>query len=328
MVTKSSEVMLLLVLGTLVAAMGEVKMRPDLLSAPSWIVWPIEAEDGRCGAGGAAGEQCGVPRSALPVTGFDSDAHFATIRRQLEQRCGDYTALPGADHAFNISYYKNRASGCNAIVSMEPFGAPEGLSQGSLRFSVFFPAGFDFDKQGKLHGLWGARDGRTTSCFGGMHSDDCHSVRIMWTKNGTAYFYVYTDSRSRQRICDKYPTRVIRGTCGKDYKWGLVIDRGVVFFRTGVWHKVSLTVQLGPGDTCNLTLSIDKQSTEVTGIPLFQGGRQSLRRTMFTTFFGGSGPSAWPRNDTFSLQRAMRLRSVVLANRSSRPSPRLVQVEL
>lgn len=56
----------------------------------------------------------------------------------------------------------------------------------TLRYSVFFPANFDWVLAGKLPGLYGGHKG----CSGGNAALDCFSTRLMWRKKGAGELYL------------------------------------------------------------------------------------------------------------------------------------------
>ena len=56
----------------------------------------------------------------------------------------------------------------------------------SLKYSVFFPANFDFVLAGKMPGLYAGHKG----CSGGNAAIDCFSTRLMWRKEGAGELYL------------------------------------------------------------------------------------------------------------------------------------------
>lgn len=55
----------------------------------------------------------------------------------------------------------------------------------SFKYSVYFPAGFNFVRGGKLPGLYGGKK----QCAGGDPAVDCFSTRVMWRENGKGKRY-------------------------------------------------------------------------------------------------------------------------------------------
>jgi hypothetical protein len=71
----------------------------------------------------------------------------------------------------------------------EFYAAPIDISDArsvTLRYSVFFPADFDWVLAGKLPGLYGGH----TGCSGGNAALDCFSTRLMWRQNGAGELYL------------------------------------------------------------------------------------------------------------------------------------------
>ena len=56
----------------------------------------------------------------------------------------------------------------------------------SLKYSVLFPANFDFVLAGKMPGLYAGHKG----CSGGNAALDCFSTRLMWRKEGAGELYL------------------------------------------------------------------------------------------------------------------------------------------
>lgn len=68
-----------------------------------------------------------------------------------------------------------------------------------LKYSVFFPAGFEFVKGGKLPGLYGGK----TGCTGGDLAIDCFSTRLMWREAGQGELYLYVNREAQDpSICE------------------------------------------------------------------------------------------------------------------------------
>ncbi len=83
--------------------------------------------------------------------------------------------------------------------SVDVTGAKEVL----FSYSVFFKSGFQFQKGGKMPGLYGGTSlAMAKSCSGGRqhNRDECFSVRLMWRTNGMGELYNY------------YPTSVTQGS--------------------------------------------------------------------------------------------------------------------
>ena len=71
----------------------------------------------------------------------------------------------------------------------EFYAAPIDISDArnvTFRYSVFFPANFDWVLAGKLPGLYGGH----TGCSGGNAALDCFSTRLMWRQNGAGELYL------------------------------------------------------------------------------------------------------------------------------------------
>ncbi|KIM49613.1 polysaccharide lyase family 14 protein, partial [Hebeloma cylindrosporum] len=108
----------------------------------------------------------------------------------------------------------------------------------TLRYSVFFPADFDWVLAGKLPGLYGGH----TGCSGGNAALDCFSTRLMWRQNGAGELYLYAPKDKQTKdLCDD-PQSVC------DAAYGLSVGRGSFSWTAGSWTTVEQTVYLNtPG---------------------------------------------------------------------------------
>ncbi|KAJ3293384.1 hypothetical protein HK104_004513 [Borealophlyctis nickersoniae] len=122
------------------------------------------------------------------------------------------------------------------------YAAPIDLSKAksvAFEFQMYFPAGFDFVKGGKLPGLYGGR----TGCSGGDPATDCFSTRFMFRSAGVAEIYLYVeDALQVDAFCKVPPVSV----CNPQY--GNSIGRGAWSWQTGKWQKVMQRITLNtPG---------------------------------------------------------------------------------
>ncbi len=145
------------------------------------------------------------------------------------------------------------------------------LDDAYLRYSVWFPARFDFVKGGKLPGLYG---GRKTS--GGKIPDgvDGFSTRYMWRQDGAGEVYAYL------------PSSVDHGTS---------LGRGTWSFPTGRWTCLVQHVHLNtPGASDgSIQVSVEgKQVLDQQAIIFRTAGELRIEGLFFSTFFGG-GDETW-----------------------------------
>ena len=119
----------------------------------------------------------------------------------------------------------------------------------TLKYYVYFPAGFDFAKGGKLPGL--AADDFDSGCTDDgsiKRTPDRWSERVMWRENGRAELYSYDQSRPS-------------GNCGIDelvdaaagdpaYEYPEVVPGDSKFrFQTGVWYQIELSVTVNENNS-------------------------------------------------------------------------------
>ncbi|KAI0668352.1 hypothetical protein C8Q78DRAFT_980244 [Trametes maxima] len=164
--------------------------------------------------------------------------------------------------------------------------------EATFGYSVYFPAGFDFVKGGKLPGLYGGdSDSEAVSCSGGRRDDGCFSARIMWRTNGAGELYTYLppDFDANQAVCDIPPF----STCNSVY--GASVGRGSFTWKTGGRTTISQRVRLNDAGQENgeLELFVGGESVvSVGGLVLRDSDAGRIRGIQMQTFFGGSD-SSW-----------------------------------
>ena len=145
------------------------------------------------------------------------------------------------------------------------------LQDAYLRYWVWFPAGFDFVKGGKLPGLYG---GRMTSGGNIPDGSDGFSTRYMWRETGAGEVYAYLPTSSEH---------------------GTSIGRGAWSWPTGRWSCIEQRVTLNTPGTQDGSVQV-----WLDGKPVLSTGGLESRTTsdlrieglFFSTFFGG-GDESW-----------------------------------
>jgi hypothetical protein len=103
---------------------------------------------------------------------------------------------------------------------------PRPLASATMQYDVYFDAGFDWKKGGKLPGLCGfdCPVGCST-----VNRERGWSTRLMWRSGGRMTTYAY------------YPDKPAAIRCGEDWWWSRTVQ-------SGVWHTVRLHVKINtPG---------------------------------------------------------------------------------
>lgn len=145
------------------------------------------------------------------------------------------------------------------------------LDDAYLRYWVWFPAGFDFVKGGKLPGLYG---GRMTSGGNIPDGSDGFSTRYMWREDGAGEVYAYLPTSSEH---------------------GTSLGRGAWSWPTGTWSCIEQRVTLNTPGTQNGSIQV-----WLDDLPVLNTGGLEFRSTddlrieglFFSTFFGG-GDESW-----------------------------------
>ncbi|KAJ7144938.1 hypothetical protein C8R43DRAFT_1097425 [Mycena crocata] len=211
-----------------------------------------------------------------------------------------YDAAPDGKKAMKATYPKGSYTFTHSPQGGLSFYAPgpDSLDMTTaktltLGYSVFFEEGFDFNKGGKLPGLYGGNNAEVAiGCSGGRRSTECYSVRLMWRTDGAGEIYSYLPDytvdgfEANERVCNVKP----ESDCNPTY--GASVSRGAFHFPTGEWTTVSQRVQLNDVGKANGEMQLfvnGKSVIEVTGLILRDSAEGRHRGIQVQTFFGGSG---------------------------------------
>ncbi|KAF8162746.1 polysaccharide lyase family 14 protein, partial [Crassisporium funariophilum] len=147
----------------------------------------------------------------------------------------------------------------------------------TMKYSVFFPASFDWVLAGKLPGLYGGH----TGCSGGNAALDCFSTRLMWRQGGAGELYLYAPKKKQTKALCSDP----QSTC--DATYGLSIGRGAFKWAAGRWTTVQQTVYLNtPGvQDGSFTLDVNGQRVINRNDVFYRLINGAIR--LRSTFFGG-----------------------------------------
>lgn len=162
--------------------------------------------------------------------------------------------------------------------------------EATFGYSVFFPKGFEFQKGGKLPGIYGGNSAsEAVSCSGGRRDDGCFSARLMWRgeSKGELYTYLPPSFPENKKVCNVAPM----SDCNDTY--GASVGRGSFTFATGKWTTVSQRVKLNDPGKANgeLQLWADGESViNVSGLILRNSAEGRMHGLQMQTFFGGSSP--------------------------------------
>lgn len=140
-----------------------------------------------------------------------------------------------------------------------------------LRYHVRFPVGFDFERGGKLPGLFGG-DGAT----GGDVPDgtDGWSARVMWRENGKGEVYAYLPTS------EGWGTRIGTGA------WSFAAD--------GKWHRFEMRVDLNAPSRADGRIQAWYDGARVVdqpGLKFRTTSALAIDGILFSTFFGGNDGS-------------------------------------
>ncbi|KAG6864411.1 hypothetical protein C0991_009704 [Blastosporella zonata] len=164
--------------------------------------------------------------------------------------------------------------------------------EATFSYSVYFDEGFDFNKGGKLPGLYGGNSAEeATSCSGGRRDPGCFSARLMWRTDGAGELYTYLPSydepafKANEAQCNIPPF----STCNPTY--GASVGRGAFNFVAGGRTTVSQRVRLNDVGKANgeLELFANGESViNVSGLILTDSSAGRIFGIQMQTFFGGA----------------------------------------
>ncbi|KAJ7057051.1 polysaccharide lyase family 14 protein [Mycena amicta] len=165
-------------------------------------------------------------------------------------------------------------------------------SEALFGYSVMFPAGFQFNKGGKLMGFYGGDDPKTAvGCSGGRRDPTCFSMRLMFRAKGAGELYTYLPDPSfgpqfaaNKKMCD-----IANSTCNPTF--GNSIARGAFSFTPGEWTTVSERVKLNTVGKSDGEIEIfvgGKSVINATDLVIRDSDKGRIRGMQMETFFGGA----------------------------------------
>jgi hypothetical protein len=166
--------------------------------------------------------------------------------------------------------------------------------EATFGYSAYFPEGFEFQKGGKLPGLYGGdSDADSTDCSGGSRSTKCFSARLMWRTDGAGELYLYlppsdiAQFSANAAVCNIQPVSLCNPT------YGASVGRGAFTFAAGTRTYVTQRVRLNDVGQANgeIELFADGKSViSASGLILRDSTDGKIRGLQMQTFFGGSTP--------------------------------------
>lgn len=161
-----------------------------------------------------------------------------------------------------------------------PIDIPSSADTITFTYDAYFPKGFDFNKGGKLMGLYGGH----SDCSGGKSAAQCFSTRFMWREKGAGEVYAYFDKEKQvSNFCSE--SGVI---CNADY--GDSLGRGSFNWGTGAWHSVTQVITLNTPGKQDGGLEVFHNGKNIISMKnlFYRDGDFKTVGIDFETFFGGS----------------------------------------
>ena len=183
----------------------------------------------------------------------------------------------------------------------------------TLSYSVFFPAGFNYRKGGKLPGVCLGTSPKT--CAKGKDwSATTGSLRVTFKEGGTAVGYAYMAIAGGSKGAWDMQSAKFKGVTKKDKDGtdapGLHVwhNSGLLKFKSGQWNPVALQMALNTPGSKNgrLSLTVNGKTETLTDVVWRTSASVKIQSVNFVSFFGGSGPEAASLVDTYSMIKDIR----------------------
>lgn len=257
-------------------------------------------------SGGGGGVLTGLLASLFPVTpsqswttaSDDSSAmsFSAALQPLTSGRWPTQGTAPDGANAMVASFSAGQFSlangqGMNFYSPGDSSFSVQNAKEILFSYSAFFPDGYQFNKGGKMPGIYGGESlSAAKSCSGGSKRDDCFSARLMWRTNGMGEFYNYFPPSATQP--SDYCSTPPMSTCNPSY--GDSIGRGSFTWSTGQWTTVAQRFKLNDVGSSNgeQELFVNGQSVlSLSGLQQSVSGSTTFYGIMAQSFFGGSDDS-------------------------------------
>ncbi|WVQ74328.1 hypothetical protein IAR50_003927 [Cryptococcus sp. DSM 104548] len=223
------------------------------------------------------------------TTSEDLLSYDSALKPLTSGKLPDTTSAPDGSSALYASYPSGTYGLSGDVGSGFSFYSPgysgvevDNATEVALSYSIWFDEGFQFNKGGKLPGLYGGTSlSAAKSCSGGRQDGrgDCFSARLMWRTDGAGEIYDYLPV----------------SYTGTDDGYGESIDRGAFTWATGQWVTVANRVKLNDVGTANgeQEITINGESKiSITGVTFATEDNTKIYGIMAQTFFGGHD-STW-----------------------------------
>ena len=249
-----------------------------------------------------------APTSALPLPSPSSRGPPWNITDTDNPK-----AMSLSGGAFKFSYTKGLAgSKSGGAFKANPFKKLP-ADTCTLAFSVFFPAGFNYRKGGKLPGVCLGTSAK--SCAKGKEwSATTGSLRLTFKEGGAAVGYTYMAIAGGSKGAWDMQSAKFKGVTKKDkdgtdapgfHVWH---NSGLLKFKSGQWNPVVLQMALNTPGSKNgrLSLTVNGKTETLTDVVWRTSASVKIQSVNFVSFFGGSGPEAASLVDTYSMIKDIR----------------------
>jgi len=175
----------------------------------------------------------------------------------------------------------------------------------SFGYSIKFSSGFQYNKGGKLPGLFGGTSYDVAdTCSGGKHDDQCFSTRLMFRPDGQGQLYLYIPpDANRANLCGPKGESAC-GAPDDGVTYGATVGTGNFNFTSGAWNQVREVIHMNtPGNQDGWAKVYANGASEpaiyIENIVLGESADTWFQGAQLQNFFGGHDTSwASPQDQT------------------------------
>lgn len=163
----------------------------------------------------------------------------------------------------------------------------------TFSYAIMFDKNFEWQKGGKLPGLFGGIGEYAYGCTGGRQEDRdrCFDLRYMWRKSGDGELYAYLP---QDHPNTDYTLLSVPPYSARNSDYGFSIGRGAWTFKAGEWNTMSEHIKLntpGAEDGAVQVFWNGNAVISAKGIAIRDYAAANFTGVHFQTFFGGSDAS-------------------------------------
>ena len=234
------------------------------------------------------GTHTGALLELLPIADISKPHAGAWNAPKVDWLGGSIVANFQGTTALKVHHDKgagSTATNPKAVGGVGVHGVPKGLPKNSggivFAYDVWYPAGWQWAKGGKMGGS-SVGVGKSS---GGHHTATGASHRVMWQIDGGAISYIYVPTGSVQ------PNPLLQGT--KDYGFGVFKPEFARALKIGVWNHIEIGTKLNtftngkPNADGWASLTVNGVTHAINNVVWRTNPAYNLNDVFISDFFGG-----------------------------------------